>query len=173
MPNTIFYIYIKTWSVNIFLITFLNEPELIFWNTVKWFQILISNMNNSIYYWSFVCMQLNGFNYCFVTATIKHLSLVFTQLNGQTLLFLKIQFNISHLLVHSLKCRTVLFDLSVITTPDQSGPDNNGNEVIFHIPRASPFDSLVSYQEIQWVGGSYPSAEIQSVYSTNPPEWDS
>ena len=33
-----------------FVDTFLNEPELIFLHTVKWFQLLLSNMNNSDYY---------------------------------------------------------------------------------------------------------------------------
>ena len=40
--------------------TFLNEPELIHLHTDKWFQVLLSNMNNSI------CMQLNGFKYCYL-----------------------------------------------------------------------------------------------------------
>ena len=34
----------------ILLITFLNKPELIFFHTVKWFQVFLSNTNNSIYY---------------------------------------------------------------------------------------------------------------------------
>ena len=68
------YIYIKyIWFVNIFLITFLNELQLIF------------------------CTQLNGPKYCYVTVIIKHQSFVYTLLNGQTFLFLTIQFNISHL----------------------------------------------------------------------------
>ena len=44
---------------HILLITFSNEHELIFfWGTVKWFQVFLSSMNNSIYYKSFVCTKL-------------------------------------------------------------------------------------------------------------------
>ena len=32
-------------------------------HTVKWFQVLLFNNNNSIKYLSFVCTQLNGFMY--------------------------------------------------------------------------------------------------------------
>ena len=35
---------------HILLIIFLNEPEFIFLHTVKWFQALLSNTNNSIFY---------------------------------------------------------------------------------------------------------------------------
>ena len=59
------------------------------------------------------------------------------------------------------------------TTPGQSGPGSNGNEGVLHIPqsssitKASPSDCLVSYPENP-LGESYPSADIQSVYSTAP-----
>ena len=36
-------------SEHILLITFLNRPEFIFFHTVKWFHLFLSNMNNSIY----------------------------------------------------------------------------------------------------------------------------
>ena len=55
------------------LLTFLNKPELIFLHTVKWFHVVICVTNNSI----------------------KHQSLVYSQLNDQTDLFLTIQFRIS------------------------------------------------------------------------------
>ena len=32
-------------------------------HTVKWFQVLLSNINNSTYYQSIVCTHLNGFKY--------------------------------------------------------------------------------------------------------------
>ena len=32
------------------LLTFLNEPELILFPTVKWFHLFLFNTNNSIYY---------------------------------------------------------------------------------------------------------------------------
>ena len=34
-------------------------------HSLKWFQILLSNIN------SFICMQLNGFKHCYVTLTIQ------------------------------------------------------------------------------------------------------
>ena len=67
--------------------------------------------------------------------------------------------------------------LSGATTPGQSGPGSNGNEGVLRIPQSSsitgtsPLDFLVSYQEHSLVGGSYPSAEVQSVYSTAPTDW--
>ena len=63
-----------------FVVNILNKPELICLHTVKWFQSLISNGNNSIYYESFVCTQVNGFNYCCLTLIIL--------------------FNITHLFTH-------------------------------------------------------------------------
>ena len=94
----------------VLLLTFLNEPELIiFWT------------------------QLNGFKYCYLTLiiqfniiplhtrkwfevllfitnnSIKHQSFVYKKLNDQTVLFLTIQFCISHLFELCLKV-TVLFD---------------------------------------------------------------
>ena len=41
------------------LITFLSAPELIFFflDSFKWFQVLLSNTNNSIRYSSLVCTQ--------------------------------------------------------------------------------------------------------------------
>ena len=68
------------------LLTFLNKPELIF------------------------CSQFNDFKYRYISLTIpldSHL------LNGQIVLFLTIQFSISHLLALTLKCQTILFDNSI------------------------------------------------------------
>ena len=66
--------------------------------------------------------------------------------------------------------------LSTATTLDQSGSESNGNEEVLHIPQsssitgASLLDCLVSYPgHLLW--GSYPSAEMQSVYSTATTDW--
>ena len=53
----------------------------------------------------------------------------------------------------------------------QSGPENNGNEEVLHIPqssriKASPSDGLVLYKDIHLRVVSYPS-----VYSTAPADW--
>ena len=67
---------------HIFLITFLNEPELIF------------------------CTQLNGSKYCYESQTIHlNISHLFTQLNDQTFLFLTIPFRLSPLFVLSLNVK--------------------------------------------------------------------
>ena len=66
--------------------------------------------------------------------------------------------------------------LSGATTPSQSGPGSDGNEGVLRIPQSSstagtsPSDCLVSYPGHS-LGGSYPSAEVQSVYSTAPADW--
>ena len=54
-----------------------------FLHTVKWFQILLFNTYNSIQYYLFVCTQLNGSKYSYVSLTI--------------------QLNISHLFTHMIK----------------------------------------------------------------------
>ena len=67
--------------------------------------------------------------------------------------------------------------LSSATTPGQSGPESNGNEGVLCIPQSSsitgtsPSDCLVSYPGHSLGRGSYPSAEMQSVYSTVPAGW--
>ena len=83
--------------------------------------------------------------------------------------------------------RSIDWTLSGATTPGQSRPGSNGNERVLHIPqsfriRALPSDALVSYPRhlsldalVSYPGhslvGSYPSAEMQSVYSTAPANW--
>ena len=62
--------------------------------------------------------------------------------------------------------------LSGATIPDQSGPGSNGNEAVLCILQSSIItgillsDCLVSDPGYS-LGMSYPSAEVQSVYSTN------
>ena len=61
--------------------------------------------------------------------------------------------------------------LSGATTLSQSGPGSDGNERVLHIPQSSsitgisPSDCLMSYPGHSGAG-AYPSAEMQSVYST-------
>ena len=63
------------------LITFLNDPELIFLHTDQLFQVLPFNSDYSIQYYSFICTQLDDSKYCYVSVTIE--------------------LNISHLFTHS------------------------------------------------------------------------
>ena len=66
--------------------------------------------------------------------------------------------------------------LSGATTPAQSGPGSNGNEGVLCIPQsscntgASPSDCFGSYIG-HLLGESYPSAQMQSMYSTAPANW--
>ena len=67
--------------------------------------------------------------------------------------------------------------LSGATTPGQSGSGSDGNEGVLCIPESScitgtsPSDCLVSYLGHSFGGGSYPSAEMPSVYSIAPANW--
>ena len=114
--------------------------------TVKWLQVLLFNINNSIQHYSFICTQSNGSKYSKVSWTI--------------------QLNISHLFSRSLNVMCAIDrTLSGATTPG-----SNDNEEVFHIPRnrASQSDCLVSYPRHSLEVGSYSSARMQSVYSTGP-----
>ena len=68
--------------------------------------------------------------------------------------------------------------LSGATTLGQSGPESNGNKGVLCIPQRSsitgtlPLDCLVSYLRHS-LGKSYPSAEMQLVYSAAPSNWGS
>ena len=61
-------------------------------------------------------------------------------------------------------------------TPGQSGPGSDGNEEVLCIPQstsitgASPSDCLESYPG-DLSEESYPSTEMQLVYSATPAEW--
>ena len=123
---------------------------------------MLFSTNNSIQYYSFVYILLNGFKYCYVSLTI--------------------QFSITHLF-SLFKCQTVLFDQQIgpyLVPPLGARVDrsSNGNEGVLHIPkssraRASASGSFVSYlghpfDEMRRVG-SYPTAEIHSAFYS--PSW--
>ena len=67
--------------------------------------------------------------------------------------------------------------LSVAPPPGQSGPRSDGNERVLHITKisriseTSPSECSVSYAGHSLGWGSYPSAEMQSVYSTASADW--
>ena len=66
--------------------------------------------------------------------------------------------------------------LSGATSPGRSEPGSDGDEGVLRIYQnssineASPWDGLVSYLGNFW-GGSYSTAEMQSVYSIVPADW--
>ena len=66
--------------------------------------------------------------------------------------------------------------LSGAITPDKSGPWNDGNKEVLHIPQissiteTSPSDFFtIIFSTL--VGEFYSSAEMQSVYSATPADW--
>ena len=62
--------------------------------------------------------------------------------------------------------------LSGATTPGQGGPGSDGNEGVLRIPQSSSTaGTSPSDCSGHSLGGSYPSAEKQSVYSTAPTDW--
>ena len=74
--------------------------------------------------------------------------------------------------------------LSVTTMPGQNEPGSHGNEGILHVSQKLQnywsitirLFSVISRTLVVVVvvgGGSYPSAEVQSVYSTAPADWAS
>ena len=99
---------------HILLITFVNELHLIFSHTVKWFQVLLCNTIYFIQYYSFA-KRLNGFKYCYVSLIIQlNISHLFTLLHDQSVLFLTIQFSVSHLSAHCLNSSFLPIDLDPI-----------------------------------------------------------
>ena len=65
--------------------------------------------------------------------------------------------------------------LSGATTPNKSGSGSNSNEGVLHIPPNSKTGALSSNGLKSYpghlLGGSYPSAEMQLVYSIAPADW--
>ena len=66
--------------------------------------------------------------------------------------------------------------LSGATSPGQNGPGSHGNEEVLCIPqKLQHYRSLklfnVIIKTLIGEGGSYPSAEMQLVYSTPPANW--
>ena len=115
-----------------------------------------------------------GLDLDLVLKNINHCSLFnakscYTQLNDRTVLFLTIQFTISHLFALSLNVSSILpIDRTLLgpTTPSQSGPGSDDNEGALPIPQsssitgASPSECLMSYLGIS-LEESLPSAEMQ------------
>ena len=71
--------------------------------------------------------------------------------------------------------QTIRFSITI--TPSQSVLGSDGNKGVLRIPQSSsitgtsPSDCLVSYLGYSLGEGSYPSAGVQSVYSTAPADW--
>ena len=73
-------------------------------HTVKEFQVLLINTSNYIHHHLFVCLQLNGFKHCYISLTVQ-LNISYTLLNDQTVLFITVQFSISHLFTRRLNVK--------------------------------------------------------------------
>ena len=96
-------------------------------------------------------------------------------LNDQLVLFQTIPFSISHMFAQSnSSIWPTDKTLSDATTPGQRGTKGDGNEGVLLISQsssitgASPPDCFMLYQWYSLFAGSYPSVEMQSVYSTTP-----
>ena len=114
---------------------------------------------------------------------IKHQSFLYTQLNDQTVLIQTIQFSIST----QSKCQTVLFDpevglyqvLPLSVSMDLGAVATKGYSEFFKIstlsflPRCSRCIRQPQLTRATGLslGESYPSAEMQSVYSAAPADW--
>ena len=62
--------------------------------------------------------------------------------------------------------------LSGATTPGQSEPGSDGNEEVLCIPQSSSITGTSPMSSPgHSLGGSYSSADVQSVYSTAPANW--
>ena len=130
--------------------------------TVKWFQVFLSNTNNSIYYKSFglVLWHINHWR-------LFNAKSIFIHINSS----ISKQFSLVRSSIWSIN-RT----LSAACTPGQSGPGSDGSKGVLCIPQnssitgASPSDCLVSYLGHS-LEESYPSAEMETVYSTVPANW--
>ena len=57
--------------------------------------------------------------------------------------------------------------LSTATIPGQSNPESNWNEGLLRIPQST----RISGSSPSHSGGSYPSAEVQLMYTTAPADW--
>ena len=96
-----------------------------------------------------------------------------TFLYTQIVLFQTIQFSKTTLFISIWPTDRTL---SCATTLGQSAPGSDSNKEVIcilqssSITGASQLDCLVSYPGHS-LGESYPSAEIQSVYSTAPEDW--
>ena len=130
-------------------------------HSFKWFQVLLSNSNNSIQHYSFICTHFSS-KYCYVSLCHKiqsnqiqlNISHLFSY-SWKIKLFQATQFSVSHLFALSLMSNSSIWPidwtLSGTSTLGQSRPGSDGNEGVRHIPQssnitgASPSDSLVSY----------------------------
>ena len=111
---------------------------------------------------------------------------------SKTVLFQTIQFSISTVsMSKTVLFQTIQFSINTLfssiwpidrtlsgaTIPRQSEPLSNGNEGVLCIPqsssitRLSPSDCFALYAGHSLGRGSYPSLEVQSMYSTSPVDW--
>ena len=61
--------------------------------------------------------------------------------------------------------------LSGASTSGQSGPGSDGNAGVHRIPQNFRTGCFMLYQGHTLTAGSYPSADMQSAYSTVPDDW--
>ena len=109
--------------------------------TAKWFQIL----------------------QCITNDSIKNQSFVYSQLNGQTILFLAIPFNIKHLFTHSLNVKLLYLTHHVLPISVRADLGEMVMKGYSSFPKA-PGLTIKSFSVLL-------SAEMQPVYSTVLSDW--
>ena len=139
---------------HILLVKFLNESKLIPLNTIKWFQVLL----------------------CIIKNSINHQSNVSTQLSSQTVLFQTIQISTSHLFAQSLNVKQFyLTDRKDPARCCHSGQrwiwERWQRRVTLHSPKFQCWSlaiRLLSVKNRKLVdGGSWPSVEMLGLCPTS------
>ena len=114
---------------------------------------------------------------CIATNSIKRQSLVYTQLNDQTVLFLIIQFSISHMFVFILNVKRFYFTHSYDPIRCyKRGPGSDSNEVYsaFHkvLALLEPHCQIVQFHiQDNRLWGTYSSAQKQLVHYKATKDW--
>ena len=107
---------------------------------MKWLQVLLFNTNNSIQHYSFVCTQLKGSKYCYVSLAIQlNINYLFTHtVKWSNSVILNNLIKQKSFLCTQFKCQTARKEYSALSKSSS-------------IAEASPSDCLVSYP-VHWVG---------------------
>ena len=124
--------------------------------TIKEFQVLLINTNNSIQYKTFFStVKLFQVLLYITNNSIKYQSFVNTTKGSYSFIW------------------PINKTLWGATTSSQNGPGSNGIDEVLNTPQnsrvgASPSDD---FRTLVGRGGSYPSAMMQSVYFSTPADW--
>ena len=129
--------------------------------TIKEFQVLLLNTNNSSNFTFFLRTQLNCCKYWCVSSTMNlNISHLLNKISNSSICLNSITW---HLFAHSFKHNTIDWILSSATTPGHNCPGINNNEEVTHISQSSSIHDQIVWchiQETRWGREVLPSAEI-------------